>query len=249
MKAMKIVIVDDERIMAQELEALIRETDPEVYIGGVCRDGEEALRLVDKIHPDVVFLDIQMPEMSGLDVARRLLDSETSPLVVFATAYDEFAMQAFAVNAVDYLLKPFRESDVQRVLKKLKKLLGSGITRVAAEPKPVSGGLKKITLEKSDRLEVVAVEALQLVAARDRQVFVRTVDGEEYRSRITLQEFEQRLPPERFFRCHRNYIVNVDQIAQIAAWFKKGYVLILKNGGEVPVGRVYVNRMKEYIEL
>ena len=139
------------------------------------------------------------------------------------------------------MLKPFDEADVERVLQKIKKQL-------AGRLKPVYS--KKFTAEKGDRIEIIDQDRIQMVYAKDRLVFIQTIDGEVYNSRLNLQDFENRLDPAKFFRCHRNFIVNMDQVKQVANWFNRGYLLILKNGKtEVPVSRAFTRRLKEYIDL
>ena len=253
MNSAKVVIVDDERSMAEELKLMLLELYPDIEIAGVCYDGEMALKMITKLKPEIVFLDIEMPEMNGLQVAEQLLKIDDAPVIIFVTAFDDFALQAFAVNAVDYILKPLDERDIQRVMKKSEKFLRQSLKTVPTEVKsPLkTTHMKKFSVEKGDRMEIVDRDNIRLIYAKNRQVFIMTLAGETYRARLTLHDFEVRLPPEKFFRCHRNYIVNIDEIKQIATWFKKGYLLILKGPKnlEVPVGRVYVSKMKEYIEL
>jgi len=253
MKNIKIVIVDDERIMAEEVKTMIVELYPDILIAGVCHDGKAALQMIAKLKPDIVFLDIEMPGLNGLQVAEQLVKLNEGPIIIFITAFDEFALKAFAVNAVDYILKPLDERDIQRVMEKVKKLLEYDKKRLSVDAEnPIKPRyMRKISVEKGDRMEIIDSENIQLIYAKDRLVFISMLDGETYRAKLTLQDFESRLPPEKFFRCHRNYIININEIKQITTWFKKGYLLILKGPRdiEVPVGRAYVSKMKEYIEL
>lgn len=241
MEKIKALLVDDEILMCSELQSIC-EAFPGVEVVGICHDGNTALKMIETLRPDVVFLDVQMPGLTGLQVAASLYSRLNEPLIVFATAYDEYALKAFEVNAVDYVLKPFDELDVDRVLHKIKKLVMNRIKPSYA---------KKITAEKGDWIEIIDNDRIQMVYAKDRLVFIQTIDGEVYNSRLTLQEFESRLDPARFFRCHRNYIVNMDQVKQIANWFNRGYLLHLKGDKnvEVPVSRIYTRRLKEYIDL
>ncbi|CVK18659.1 LytR/AlgR family response regulator transcription factor [Sporomusa sphaeroides] len=257
MKGVKVVIADDEKLMAQELRALLLELYSDLQIVGVVHDGETALQLVKTHKPDIAFLDIQMPGMTGLAVAKRLIAAEEPPAVVFATAYDEYALKAFSVNAMDYILKPYDEADIRRVMEKFEKMLaGTSVKPKESDNKDLSkpGGIRKFSLEKGDRMEIIDSDKIELIYAKDRLVYIKTLDGEIYRTKLTLQEYEGKLPAECFFRCHRNYIVNVNQIKEIATWFNKGYILILKKNAagksqEVPVGRAYAARLREYIEL
>ncbi|SMC86430.1 LytR/AlgR family response regulator transcription factor [Sporomusa malonica] len=257
LKDVKVVIADDEKLMANELQSLLLETYPDIQIVGIAHDGEAAVQLVKTYRPDIAFLDIQMPGMTGLEVAEKLIAYEEPPVVVFATAYDEYALKAFSLNAMDYILKPYDESDLTRVMGKFEKMLArSSVKPKSSENKEItkSGALRKFSVEKGDRMEVISSDKIEIVYAKDRLVFIKTLDGEIYRTKLTLQEFESKLPSDRFFRCHRNYIVNVNQIKEIATWFNKGYLLILQKsssekGLEVPVGRAYAAKLKEYIEL
>jgi DNA-binding LytR/AlgR family response regulator len=257
LKDVKVVIADDEKVMADELQALLLEAYPDILIVGMAHNGEEALHLAKTTKPDIVFLDIQMPGMTGLEVAQKLIACEEPPAVVFATAYDEYALTAFSVNAMDYILKPYYENDIERVMGKFEKMLA----RASIKPKRDGhkelsrlSGVRKFSVEKGDRMEVIDSDMIELVYAKDRLVYIKTVDGEVYRTKLTLQDFEGKLPADRFYRCHRNYIVNVNQIKEIATWFNKGYLLILQKSvtgksTEVPVGRAFAARLREYIEL
>ena len=215
------------------------------------------MHLIETHKPDIAFLDIQMPELTGLEVAEKLTNYEEPPAVVFVTAYDEYALKAFSVNAIDYILKPFDESDLMRVMGKFEKMLAGATvkTRQSAGKEAIKPGCaRKFSVEKADRMEIIDSDKIEIVFAKDRLVYLKTLDGEIYRAKHTLQEFEAKLPVDSFFRCHRNYIVNVNQIKEIATWFNKGYMLILhKNTAgksqEVPVGRAYTAKLKEYIEL
>ncbi|MDF2568461.1 MAG: response regulator receiver domain protein [Sporomusa sp.] len=257
LKDVKVVIADDEKLMAEELRSLLLELYPDLCIVGVAHDGETALQLVKSYRPAIAFLDIQMPGMTGLEVAEQLIACEESPVLVFATAYDEYALKAFAVNALDYILKPYDEVEVERVMKKFEKILaGTTVKAPTSRNKevPKATGTRKFSVEKGDRMEIIDSDKIELVYAKDRLVYIKTIEDETYRTKLTLQEFEGKLPADRFFRCHRNYIVNVNQIKEIANWFNKGYLLILQKtmngkGLEIPVGRAYATRLKEYIEL
>ncbi len=257
LKGVKVIIADDEKLMAVELYSLLLEAYPALQIVGMAHDGETALELIETHKPDIAFLDIQMPGMTGLEVAEKLVTCEELPAVVFATAYDDYALKAFSVNAIDYILKPYDETDIHRVMEKFEKMLaGSSVKAKESGNKELSkpSGARKFSIEKGDRMEIIDSDKIELIYAKDRLVYLKTLDGEIYRTKLTLQEFEVKLPTDCFFRCHRNYIVNVNQIKEIATWFNKGYILILQKNAtgksqEVPVGRAYAAKLREYIEL
>lgn len=245
MSYLKAIIVDDEPIMCDELKCLL-ENSGEVEIVGIRHSGEDAIALVERLGADVdvAFLDIQMPAMNGMEAARKLASFARSPLIVFVTAFSKFAVDAFRVDAVDYILKPFDESDIDRVLKKLR-------ARRLKQPVDVLRHiLKKVLAETGDRLEVIDVKQIQYFHAENRQVFILTISGKRYEIRNRLNELEEALDPNDFFRCHRNYIVNVNQIGQLANWFNRGHLLIMNpSQEEIPVGRVYTPRLKMYLPL
>lgn len=256
LKNVRIVIADDEKTIAEELRSLLLEIYPDVKIAGVAYNGQEALDLTLRHKPDIVFLDIQMPLLTGMEVAAKLIARQEPPQIVFSTAYDEYALEAFSLNAMDYILKPYDEKDIERVMKKFEKMITKSsvtLTRDNESPSATSYS-RKFSVDKGDRIGVVDSDKIKLAYAKDRLVYIKMIDDTVYRTRLTLQELESKLPPDKFFRCHRNYIVNVNQIKEIATWFNKGYILILENpenshGLEIPVGRVYAARLKEYIEL
>lgn len=255
MKKIKILIVDDEVIMAEELKCLLSQYDS-LQIIGLCHDSEIALEEIKKQHPDAVFLDIRMPGLSGIEVAKQVAHSESPPVIVFSTAYDSYAIQAFQVNAVDYILKPFDEKDIQRVVNKLQKRLLAKSPNIIERKHTIGidenhpSYSRKFTVDLGASMAILDSDNIQLVYAKDRMVFIQTTEGESYKAKSTLQEFESRLDPRKFFRCHRNYIVNIDQIKAIASWFNRGYLLIMKDDKtEIPVSRAYVNKLREYIQF
>lgn len=239
----KALVVDDETLLCDELKCLL-EASGEISVAGIAHSGKEALTLLDKLDVDIVFLDIQMPGMSGMEVSKLLAERQDSPWIVFVTAFSNYAVDAFKVDAVDYLLKPFDEEDVGRLLKKLRE------KRRLWEIEKPRKYLKKVLAEAGDRLEVIDVSRVQYFQAEERQVFLVTTDKKKYEIKNRLNELEEMLDPAEFFRCHRNYIVNVNHISQLANWFHRGYLLIMQNpAAEIPVGRVYAPRLKQYLPI
>jgi len=242
---LRALIVDDEPLICDELYSVLSAVQ-DVEIQGIAYNARDAEKIMAAKAVDVAFLDIQMPGMSGLELARKLANGPQAPLLVFVTAYSGFAVDAFAVDAVDYILKPFDKQDVDRVLKKLR------VWRQVKQQAPVrvQGFGRNLCVEAGDRLEVIPVRNIQFIQANDRQVFLHTVEGQTFGVRRRLNELEEMLDPKDFYRCHRNYIVNVNQIRQVANWFNRGYLLILKESeAEIPVGRVYAPLLKEYLQL
>lgn len=253
MEKIKVLIVDDEVIMAEELACLLSQHNC-LQIMGIYHDSELVWQKIGEQQPDVVFLDIRMPELSGIELARRFINSKKPPAIIFSTAYDSYAIQAFQVNALDYILKPFDEKDIQRVVNKLQKYFFNDIA-VAKEQNAETADnyllySRKFTVDTGSSMNILDANDIQMVYAKDRMVFIQTIGGKNYKAKSTLQEFESRLDPKHFFRCHRNYIVNIDQIKAILSWFNRGYLLTMKDEKtEIPVSRAYVNKLREYIQF
>ena len=239
-RPLRAVIADDEPRARQFLERLLREHG-DIEIVGEAKNGAETLAMVGRHHPDVVFLDIQMPDLSGLEVARHLTGDEP-PVVVFVTAYDQHAVEAFEVAALDYLLKPIRRERLAESLRRVATEVRSG-RRAASCPAAVKSVLKvpevQQGLEPLRRLPVrfrrevrlLDLEQVSRIVSRDR-VVLACAEGREYLVDYTLQELEERLPPGQFVRAHRAALVNIDAIESYGG--EDGVlVLRLKDGTRV----------------
>lgn len=255
MQELSILIADDEVLICEELQGQL-EQYRDLRIVAACHDGDSALARALELRPDAVFLDMHMPGKSGLDVAAVLARQLDPPAVVFLTAYGEYALQAFEVNAIDYVLKPYDEMDIHRVVAKLRRLFaGKGRVREADRqpdgPAPRGGHPRRFCVQHHGRLEVVELEQIQTIYAKDRLVFIQTREGTHYNIKSSLNELEEKLDDKLFMRCHRNYIVNVAQIDHLENWFNRGYLLSLKGDAktEVPVSRLFVKKLKEYLEF
>lgn len=255
MQKRSVLIADDEILMCEELQEQLEQYQ-DLEIVAVCHDGNTALAKALEVRPDIVFLDIHMPGKSGLDVAAVLARQLAPPSVVFLTAFGEYALQAFEVNAVDYVLKPFDEMDIHRVVAKLRRLFPgkareSDPDRPPNESGPRSGYQRKFCVQQNGKLVVIDDERIKLIYAKDRLVFIQTTEDKHYNVKSTLSELEEKLDNKRFMRCHRNYIVNVDHIEHLENWFNRGYLLSLKGDAktEVQVSKLFVKRLKEYLEF
>lgn len=253
MSKYKVLVVDDELLMCEELSCLLKQ-HKEIEVIGECYDGDSALQMIDAEKPDIVFLDIQMPETSGLSVANILRQRDPlAPIIIFATAFDNFALDAFGLNAIDYILKPFDDTDIERALKKAKHYLLQSKPGQAQPARPIEGAIypQKFSFENKGKMDIIDNENIQMVYAQNRLVYIQTLDGMIYTGKLTLQEFERLLNPSSFYRCHRNYIVNLKCIAQLNPWFNRGYMLTLRGSkeAEVQLSRNFVSGLRKFIQF
>jgi two-component system LytT family response regulator len=246
---MKALIVDDERLARKELIELLKAFD-DIEIEAEAQNVDEALKITEKFTPDVVFLDIQMPEKDGFQFLDAL---DSCPFeVVFVTAYDEFALKAFDVNALDYLLKPIDKQRLERVVERLRKLVkakkGSDSNAQNTE--------SNASLSTDDRIFIRDGEKCWFVQLSDIEVFesygnyVR-VFFKEFKPLIlkSLNLIEERLDEKKFFRANRKHIVNMDYIVKVESWFNGGFMLYLKNGQEIEVSRRQAIKFKQLMSL
>lgn len=263
---LRALIVDDESLAREELAYLLQAHD-EVEVVGQAADGVEAIGLAEDLDPDVVFLDVQMPGVGGFEVARRLMLTPEAPEVVFVTAYDQYALDAFAVNAVDYLLKPVDPARLEQALARARRRLDA-TRRAGGDAPPASltnealERIVQLVAERQVRRERLAVkvgERLLLVAAEDL-IYASLVDDtitivtgqvsgtSNFR---TLDELHAQLDQAVFWRVHRSHLVNINKIKEIVPWFSRNYILRMKDAKatEIPVSRSQTKRLREYLGL
>lgn len=241
---MRVLIVDDERPARDKLRRML-ELEPGITAIDEARDGIEALERLPSFAPDVLLLDIQMPEISGLDVAASL--PAAAPLVVFVTAYDEYALRAFDANAIDYLLKPYDQPRLQRTLRRVRERLGATAPAAtpAASPEPLPA-ITQLLVPERGGTRIVKVEQIQWIETADNYVVLHTADGQPL-MRQTLAGLVEKLGP-RFLRCHRRAAVQLDWIAGIQPLDKGDSELILRGGARVPCSRQYRAELMERLQ-
>ena len=242
-------IVDDEAPARRELCYLLEQI-PGVETVGEAATGTAALKGIRETKPDLVFLDIQMPGLSGLELAQFLCELPVRPLLIFATACQEHALDAFEVDAVDYLCKPFTGERIAKAVAKAARILAAktGSTEAAA---PGGGdSCRRIPLYRGETIIPTNPERIIFARAEEGEVVVHTIDG-RYRTRCTLRELEQKLAPAGFFRSHRSFLVNSNHVREVIPWFNGSYKLIMgdKEKTEVPVSRYNVNDLKRHFDI
>ena len=250
------VIVDDEQLARDELAYLLKNVG-DVNVVAQGKNGIEAVNLIKEHTPDLVFLDVQMPGLDGFGVIKKLMDKKVPlPQIVFATAYDQYAVKAFEVNAVDYVLKPFDKHRVAQSVKKVKQRLeitAGPAERIeslirAMEQKPQTS---KVLIKAAGRLFLVDQKDICHASIEDGVITVVTAHMEGQSNCRTLEELLASLDPNLFWRAHRSYLVNINRIREVVPWFKSYYQLRMddKKQSEVPVSRAQTKRLRELFRL
>lgn len=248
----RVMIIDDEEPARSELRYLLEQFQ-DVAIIGEFSSGEEALTAIPSLKPHLAFIDIEMPGMNGIQTVERINIVSVVPLVVFATAHEEFAVKAFDLNAIDYLLKPFSEKRIAKCIEKVRLQLAESKTttpdkkRMSARQVPYS--LQKLALEHNGKASVINVKDIIAAYCTEGQLSIRTVN-KCYYSNMPLQDLQSRLDEHLFFRTHRAYLVNIEKIREIIPWFNGTYNLILEGlTEEIPVSRQQVPKLKKLFGL
>lgn len=257
--ALNTIIVDDEKPAREELAFLLKGF-PEISVIGQGKNGVEAVALIKEHAPDLVFLDVQMPGLDGFGVLKKLVERKLKvPHVVFATAFDHYAVQAFDVNAVDYVLKPFDKSRIAKAIARARKMLDTqtstterleqllnqlGSAKQAAQP-------VKLLVQAQQRLLLVDAEDMLFATIEAGSISVISRDTEGRSNYRTLDELQAALDSDAFWRPHRSYLVNIRHIKEVIPWFKSSYILKMsdKKRTEIPVSRAQMKRLHELFKL
>lgn len=246
--SIKTIIVDDVELARKRVKMLL--DDAEIEIIAECENGREAIEAIQNLKPDLVFLDIQMPKIGGFDVIETV-GVEKMPTVIFITAYDEFALSAFEINALDYLLKPFDEKRLKKAVERAKREIkhqGSDseieekLRSLLAEVKPAPKYLKRIPVKSSRGTTLVLTEEIDWISSAGHFLELH-VGRETHLIREKLSVIEQELDPESFIRIHRSTIVNIDRIKSLHPLFNGDQLIVLKNGNELNVSRTYYENL------
>ena len=246
------LIVDDEPLARERLRTLL-EAEADIDVVGECRDGNEALEAIRSHTPDLVFLDVQIPEKNGFEVLEAI-GPEHAPAIVFVTAYDQYALQAFEVHAVDYLLKPFDEDRFAKALERarlaVKRETGGDVSQkllsLLQDLKAPAGHLERLVVKSAGRLFFLRTEEIDWIESAGNYVCLH-VGGESHLLRETMNGLESRLDPGRFVRIHRTAIVNIDEIKELQPLFHGEYQVVLRDGTQLTLSRGYRDRLQEVI--
>jgi two-component system LytT family response regulator/two-component system response regulator LytT len=249
------ILVDDEELARDELKFLLQDF-PEVDVIATGSNGLEAVDLVTRLEPDVLFLDVQMPGLDGVGVVRQLRAKGLDiPHIVFSTAYDQYAVEAFRLEASDYLLKPIDKVRLAETIARVSRAVQSITDRDEVEPASAPDGgpprRSKLLVRHGQRNVIIDATELIYATITDGVITVVAHGIEGVSSYKTLEELQENLDPELFWRAHRSYIVNVNRIREVVPWFKSSYQLRMddRKGTEVPVSRVQTRRLREMLKL
>lgn len=239
------VIVDDELLAREILREYVVDY-PEIEIVAECANGFEAIKAITELKPDMLFLDIQMPKLNGFEVLE-LIDHDCA--VVFTTAYDEFAVKAFEIHAVDYLLKPFSRERFDRAVQRAEQSMGVPHqdlhTALVASSRRGALPLERILIRDGVRVYILPTHRIDFVQGQDDYVAIVS-EGKRYLKHTTLSALEQQLDPARFIRVHRSYLVNIERVAKIEPYAKDSRVAILTDGTKLPVSRSGFTKLKRF---
>lgn len=246
------IIVDDEQLARDELAFLLRDY-PEVEVIATAANGLEAIDLIDRLEPDLVFLDVQMPGIDGLGVIRKLREKEVElPYFVLATAFDSYAVEAFRMEAFDYVLKPVDKDRLTETIARVQRITQD---RHAAEvsPLPLRGGAHrtKILVRNAGRSLIVDASDIVYATIDDGLITIVTTAMEGESNYRTIEELQSNLDPETFWRVHRSFLVNINRIKEVIPWFKSSYQIRMddKKQTEIPVSRVQTKRLRSLLKL
>ncbi|HSY58915.1 MAG TPA: LytTR family DNA-binding domain-containing protein [Terriglobales bacterium] len=260
-KKIRAVIVDDEELARQVLREFVTK-HPEIEIAAECANGFEAVKSVTELQPDLVFLDVQMPKLDGFEVLELI---GTGAAVVFVTAHDNYAIRAFEVHAVDYLLKPFGVDRFEAALKRAKERLGGkpfssgqsvqdarsapapSPSELAAAARPPAEYIDRIPVREGTRVFIIPVAKLDYAEAQDDYVAICS-EGKKHLKQQTISSLEAALDPSRFLRIHRSYVVNLERVVRIEPYGKDSHVAVLQNGTQLPVSRAGYARLREFLD-
>lgn len=244
---MKTLIIEDELPAAELIVAYLKDY-PNIQNTGIFNDGFSGLKAIQESSPDIVFLDVQMPKLNGFEMLELI---ETPPIIVFTTAFDEYAIKAFDMNAADYLLKPFSKQRFSEAIDKavkrleLKKTSSTlGLEDNVIDFLPPGKIIERIVVKNNARITILPVHEVSHIEAWDDYVIVHS-NGQKHLKQKTMKYYEDHLQLNRFIRIHRSFIVNVDFIDQIMLWEKETYMVKLKNGTELRASRSGYKKLKE----
>ncbi|MDF2159060.1 LytTR family transcriptional regulator DNA-binding domain-containing protein [Algoriphagus sp. CAU 1675] len=240
----KTLIIDDEPLAAGIVQEFLAGY-PQFQLLEVCYDGFQGLKAIQKHEPDLIFLDVQMPKITGFEMLE-LLDEP--PAVVFTTAFDEYALKAFDANAIDYLLKPFSQTRFNQALDKFLQQHGASNREPSAEMHDLAEKSNRLVVRVKNEIKVIPVSDVIFFEAQDDYILIHTASG-KFLKKMRMKSLEEALDSGHFVRVHRSYILNLNEITQIEPYERDNYLVHLKNGEKVPVSKTGYSRLRQVLGL
>ncbi len=248
MDKIKVLIIDDEQLARDLLKNYLAK-DARIEVVGECSNGFEGVLAIQELKPDLVFLDIQMPKITGFELLELISEP---PVIIFSTAYEEFAIRAFEANAVDYLLKPYPLERVQIAIEKALKRLQNGVgnkeelENLSHSHDENSGLLSRIVVKSGSKIRIILVDTIEYLESEDDFVMIYCKDG-HFLKQKTMKYFENHLDPKKFIRIHRSCIVNTAQLAEIQQYGKESWMLLTKQGAKLKISKSGYLTLKQFL--
>jgi two-component system LytT family response regulator len=249
MHPLKAIIIDDERLGREIIKRYLLNI-PGILLSGECTNGFEGIKMIQEIQPDIIFLDVQMPKITGFEMLEVI---DNPPVIIFTTAYDEYAIKAFEVSAADYLLKPFTEERFRIAVEKALKLVDEkknnkgAVERILSSHEHISGYSQRIIIKNGNKISVIPVEDIKWIQAQDDYVMIYTESGKFLKEK-TMASLEETLNPSEFVRIHRSYIIRLAELSKIMLMEKDTYKALLKDQTSLPVSKTGYNKLKELLK-
>jgi two-component system LytT family response regulator len=252
MEKIKAIIIEDEELGRELIKNYIKSLDT-VEVLQECQNGFEGAKAINELKPDLIFLDIQMPKLNGFEMLE-LIDDTNRPEIIFTTAYNQFAIQAFELNAIDYLLKPFsKERFFDAVNKAIQRISGAApkpahqsLSNLISQP--ITEKLERVVVKSTNKIAVIPVDKIKYLEAQDDYVMIYSTEGKHLKQ-ATMKYFEENLDESDFLRVHRSYIIRIDQVNQLEPYGKDSYVAKLKDGAAIKISKSGFKTLKEKLNF
>lgn len=242
------VIVEDEELARNLLKSFLKDSE-NIDLIGECENGFEGVKMINELKPDLIFLDIQMPKINGFEMLELI---EHKPHIIFATAYDQFALKAFEYNAADYLLKPYSKERLQEAIKKVAERIDAGGSSSEITDKiinfPREGFLERIVVKDRNKIHIIPVDQIRYIEAMDDYVMIYTREG-RFIKQQTMKRLENTLNPSDFIRIHRSHIVRIEEINEIQQYEKESYIVILHDKTRLRVSKTGYKNLKDILSF
>ena len=239
----KILIIDDEPLAATIVQEFIADF-PQFEVMSVCQDGFQGLKAIQEHQPDLIFLDVQMPKITGFEMLE-LLDEP--PAVIFTTAFDQYALKAFDAMAIDYLLKPFSQNRFNQAIDKFLAQKGE-VKETAQNFHELAEKRNRLVVRVKNEIKIIATQEVSFFEAEDDYIVIHTLTG-AYLKKMTMKSLEEALDPAKFVRVHRSYLINLNEITKIEPYERDNYLVLLRDGKKIPVSKVGYSRLRQVLGL